>query len=173
MAEVGIIAPDERVELINGEIINMNGSPSGPTGKEHLATVGRINALLTPLLSGKFIVFSQSPVQLKDTSEPEPDLMIVPHRDDFYANTGVYDKDIYLIIEVSDSTFKKDIQIKLPLYAQASIPEVWIIDINNKQLLQYTDNQNGKYQQENTLSGEDQIAASQLPIKVQVRDLIG
>lgn len=168
MAEVGIIGSDERVELINGEIIEMS-----PIGKEHLATVGRINMLLTPLLAGKYIVFTQSPVQLIDTSEPEPDLMIVPHRDDYYADTGVFDKDVNLIIEVSDTTFRKDIRIKLPLYAQSGIPEVWIIDVKNKQLLQYTDNQKGKYQQENTFSGEDQITASKLPIDVQAKDLMG
>lgn len=173
MAEVCIIAPDEKVELIDREIIEMNGSPSGPFGKEHLATVGRINMLLTPLLAGKSIVFSQSPVQLADKSEPEIDLMIVPHRDDYYANTGVYEKDVLLVIEVSDTTLKKDLQIKLPLYALSGIPEVWIVEIKIKKLLQFTDCKAGKYQQENTYSGEDRVHTSQLPINFQAKDLIG
>jgi hypothetical protein len=68
---------------------------------------------------------------------------------------------VLLIIEVSDTTLNKDIQIKLPMYANAGIPEVWSIDIKNKQLLHFTDNKGGKYQQENTVSGVDQLTSAQ------------
>jgi len=98
--------------------------------------------------------------------------MVLPFQEDLYAN-GVFPSNVLLIVEVSDITLNKDIHIKLPIYANAGIPEVWIIDIKNKQLLQFTDNKGGKYQKENTLSGEDQITASLLPLSTQVKDLLG
>ena len=119
MADASILDADERIELINGEIIQMS-----PIGDKHVGIVSRINTLLTLRLAGKYNVHVRSPVKIEQYSEPEPDLMVTPHRDDFYASTGIYSKDVLLLIEVSDTTLKKDIQIKLPLYAQAAVPEV-------------------------------------------------
>ncbi|MFP4089061.1 MAG: Uma2 family endonuclease [Cyclobacteriaceae bacterium] len=168
MAEVGILAPEERVELIDGEIITMS-----PIGKEHLAIVGRINALLTPMLAGKHIVFSQSPVIIHGHSEPEPDLMVVPFRDDFYASTGVTQDDVLLIIEVSDSTLQKDLEVKLPLYARAGIAEAWIIDIKSRELHQYVHPEKGSYLKHQRLSIRDEVSSSQLQINLRVKDLLG
>lgn len=168
MGEAGIIAPDERVELIHGEIIEMS-----PIGNEHLGIVGRINAVLTPLLIGRYIVFSQSPVKIANHSEPEPDLMVVPHRDDYYTTTGVKEEDVLLIIEVADTTLKKDLTVKLPLYARAEIPEVWIMDVNKKVLHQFVEPHHDKYLKHHILYREKEVSASQLDLQVKIKDLIG
>ena len=167
MAEVSILDPDERVELINGEIIQMS-----PIGNRHLGVVSRITAFLVPRLLGTYNVHTQSPVKIGQYSEPEPDLMVTPHRDDFYASAGVYPENVLLLIEVADTTLKKDIQIKVPLYAQAAIPEIWIIDLKDDVIHQYTNLQEGQYQQD-SFSRDDQITATRLPLTVKGRELIG
>lgn len=168
MVEAGIILADERVELINGEIIEMS-----PIGDKHLAIVSRINANLTPRLLGDYTVHVQGPVKLGKYSEPEPDLMVTIFRDDYYAETGIYPKDVLLLIEVSDTSLEKDVNIKIPLYAEAGIPEVWIIDVKQELVLQFNDLTNGTYQQKNSWKREDQFSASQLPLQLKGKDLIG
>lgn len=168
MAEVDILDSDERIELINGEIIQMS-----PIGDRHVGTVSRINALLTSRLLGKCNIHVQSPVKIGQHSEPEPGLMVTPHRDDYYASTGIYSEDVLLLIEVADTTLKKDIQIKVPLYAQAAIPEIWIIDVKTDVIHQYTDLQGDQYQQQNSFSRNDQITATQLPLTVKGSELMG
>ena len=168
MAEASILDPDERVELIDGEIILMS-----PIGDRHLGTVSRITALLVPRLLGMYNVHTQSPVKVGEYSEPEPDLMVTPHRDDFYASTGVYPEDVLLLIEVVDTTLKKDIQIKVPLYAQAAIPEIWIVNLKDDIIYQYTDLQGKQYQQQNEFTRDDQINATKLPLTVKRSELIG
>jgi Uma2 family endonuclease len=167
MFEVGIIGPDERVELINGEIIEMS-----PIGDRHLGIVSRINMLLAPRLAGKYIVHVQSPIKLNDNSEPEPDLIVTPHRDDYYTTTGIYPKDILLLIEVSDTTLQRDVELKLPLYAQAGIQEVWIIDLQHDEIGQFASPSNGSYEQK-IYKREDQFSATHLPLEVKGKDIIG
>ncbi len=167
MAEVDILDPDERVELIDGEIIQMS-----PIGNRHLGIVSRITALLVPRLLGAYNVHTQSPVKIGQYSEPEPDLMVTPHRDDFYASTGVYPEDVLLLIEVADTTLKKDIQIKVPLYAQAAIPEIWIVNLKDDIIHRYTDLQQGQYQQD-SFTRDDQITATRLPLTIKGSELIG
>lgn len=167
MAEVSILDPDERVELIDGEIIQMS-----PIGDRHVGTVSRINALLTSRLLGKCNIHVQSPVKIGQYSEPEPDLMVTPHRDDYYASTGVYPEDVLLLIEVADTTLNKDIQIKVPLYAQAAIPEIWIVNLKDDIIHRYTDLQQGQYQQD-SFSRDDRITAARLPLTAEGKELIG
>jgi Uma2 family endonuclease len=84
MGEAGIIGPDERVELIRGEIVEMN-----PVGKEHDVAVRRINQALNQLLNtANYIIDQQNPVRTANHSEPKPDLMVTPHRDDFMPAQG-------------------------------------------------------------------------------------
>jgi Uma2 family endonuclease len=178
MAEAGIIRPDERVELINGEIIEMS-----PIGKEHALAVRRINRLLHSLLDQQqYIIDVQTPLLINEHSEPEPDLMIMPFQVDLYAD-GVYPSDVLLLIEVSDTTvstaaLKKDLQLKLPLYAQpgaaqAGIPEVWIVDTQHGQVAQYTDLENGSYRKRSAWKREDSFSATMLPLEVDGKDIIG
>ncbi|MEM8969608.1 MAG: Uma2 family endonuclease [Bacteroidota bacterium] len=168
MAEAGILYEDDRIELIHGEILQLP-----PIGKLHASITMRINALLIPKLFPELIISVRSSIIVDDYSEPEPDIVILPFREDYYAETGVNSDDVLLLIEVSDSTLKYDRNTKLPLYAIAGIPEVWIIDVNKKQLEVYRQPSEDRYQSVTTLAREDHVSATQLSLDVLVKELIG
>ena len=171
MAEVGILHEDDRIELIHGEIIKMSGSPPGPIGNPHSSTVRRLINKLTLQLGPQFIIDAQNPVQISDYSEPEPDIVVLPFRDDYYAD-GVTPADVLLIIEVSDTTLRYDQTIKLPLYAAAGIPEVWIVDVG-QQLKVHRHPRGEQYQSASTLSRDETASATQFSLTVVVKELIG
>lgn len=132
MAKVGILTPEDKVELIQGAIIAMS-----PIGLKHAACVNRLNQLFYRKLGDQVIVSIQNPIQLNDYSEPQPDLVLLKPRPDFYENQIPKPVDIYLLIEVADSTVKYDQEVKLPLYAQSNISEVWIVNLNHQSLEVY------------------------------------
>lgn len=125
MAESGIIGNGERVELIRGEIIKMS-----PIGRRHAACVDFCNYILAHKLGTGVIIRVQNPLSLDNTSEPEPDLMILRYRDDFYRAGHPHPSDVLLLIEVADSTIDSDRELKILLYAEDGITEVWLVDIN-------------------------------------------
>ncbi len=127
MLESGILTEDDRVELIRGEIIEMS-----PIGTKHAACVNRLINLLVQLLGKRVIVAAQNPVALNDNSQPQPDVALLKPRDDFYATAHPQPQDIFLLIEVADSTIEYDREEKIPLYAEANIIEVWLVDINEQ-----------------------------------------
>lgn len=129
MAEVGLLAPDARVELIEGEIIDMP-----PIGSRHGGTVTQLHHLLVQAVATRASVRVQQPVRLGKSSEPQPDLALVKPRADYYKSRHPTAADTLLIVEVSDTTFRYDRQIKVPLYARHGIPEVWIVDIKGRQM---------------------------------------
>jgi Uma2 family endonuclease len=130
MAELGFFAPDARVELIEGEIIDMP-----PVGPRHGATVNYLHELLIRAASDRVFVWAQSGVQLGDFSEPQPDLALLPRRADFYSKKNPVNSDTLLVIEVSESTLRYDQRVKAPLYARYGIPEYWIFDTQKNQIL--------------------------------------
>jgi Uma2 family endonuclease len=129
MAETGVLAADARVELIEGEIVDM-----APIGTRHGSTVKRLVHLLTEAVGDRAIVAVQDPVRLSQRSEPQPDLMLLAPREDFYASAHPTAADVLLLIEVSDTTARYDRGIKLQLYARHGVSEVWIIDLDNRVL---------------------------------------
>jgi Uma2 family endonuclease len=129
MAETGVLAPDARVELIEGEIVDM-----APIGTRHGSTVKRLNHLLTEAVGDRAIVAVQDPVRLSQRSEPQPDLMLLAPRDDYYAKAHPTAADVLLLIEVSDTSARYDREIKLGLYARHGVREVWIVDLDNRLL---------------------------------------
>ncbi len=168
MAEAGVLHEDDRIELIHGKIIQMS-----PIGRNHAAIVRRLANFLIPQLASQAIVDVQNPVRINEHSEPEPDIMVLPFRDDYYAESGVTPQDVLLLIEVSDSTLRYDRNTKIPLYATAGIPEVWIVNVDKQQLEVYLQPSEDRYQSMTTLNREDTISATQLPFSAQVKDLIG
>ncbi len=140
MAEAGILGRDERVELIDGEIITM-----APIGDEHRASVDMGNHFLSRYVGDKAIVSVQNHVRLDDYHHPEPDLALLKWRDDFYRYQAPGPEDILLLIEVSDSTLAYDRNVKLPLYARFGIPEVWIANIPARIVETYRDPVDGGY----------------------------
>jgi len=139
MAEVGILAPDARVELIEGEIIDMP-----LIGAEHGGTVAQLSQLLMSAVGQRAQVFSQSSLRLSD-SAPVPDLALVKPRADFYKKRHPAPADTLLIIEVSESSLRYDLQTKAPLYARHGIPEYWIIDLSGRQVRFFRSPDSGQY----------------------------
>ena len=129
MAEVGLLAPDARVELIEGEIIDMP-----PIGIRHAAAVSRLSRLLERAVGDRAIVRCQLPILLGDCSQPQPDFALCVPREDFYEHRPAGAADALLIIEVSDTTLRYDRQTKMPLYASHGIPELWIVDTGAEQI---------------------------------------
>jgi Uma2 family endonuclease len=132
MAEAGILTEDSPVELIEGEILEMS-----PIGRRHKVCVDRLNDIFVPTVRGRAIVRVQSSVVLGERSEPEPDLVLLRWREDFYAGADETPEDVLLIIEVADSSEVYDRQTKAPLYARHGIPELWIASLNRDQVMTY------------------------------------
>lgn len=132
MGETGILPEDARIELIEGEIIDM-----APIGSSHAGIVKRLNQLLGNAAAGKAIVSVQDPIILDDHSEPQPDVALLRPRDDFYALAHPKAQEVLLIIEVADSSLRFDQSIKIPLYARHGIPEVWLVDVEQRRLTRF------------------------------------
>jgi Uma2 family endonuclease len=123
MGDVGILKPTDRVELIRGEIVEMS-----PAGRRHRAFVDNLTDLLTPRLTGRALVSVQNPVVLSDDTEPQPDVQILRRRPVPYKEREAFSEDTLLLIEVAETSLRYDRSIKLRLYAEAGIPEYWIVD---------------------------------------------
>jgi Uma2 family endonuclease len=130
MAEVGILAPGARVELIEGEVIDMP-----PIGSLHAGTVKYLARQLMYAVGDTAIVSTQDPVFLDPHSEPQPDVALLHPRPDFYRGAHPTPADVFLLVEVADTTLAYDTQIKLPLYARHGIPEVWLVDLTNQRFI--------------------------------------
>lgn len=129
MGEVGILAPELRTELIDGEIIEMP-----PIGHPHAGTVKLLANRLKELVGTDAIVAVQDPVWLDDHSEPIPDIALLRPRADWYRNGHPGPDDVLLLIEVADTSLTYDREVKLPRYARAGIPEVWLVDLGGRRL---------------------------------------
>lgn len=124
MVPAGILSEDDRVELIRGEVVQMT-----PIGRRHAGVVDRLTQLLVSRLGGRAIVRVQGPLPLPPDSQPQPDLLLLRPCPDFYVDTSLRPGDVLLLIEVADTTAGTDRTVKTPLYAEAGIREVWLIDL--------------------------------------------
>jgi Uma2 family endonuclease len=130
MLVAGILSEDDRIELIEGEILQMS-----PIGGRHASGVRRVTALFSRL-SGRAILSVQSPLRLNDLSEPQPDLALLRPRADFYLDHPRPD-DVLLVVEVSDASLAFDRRVKAPLYAMNGIAELWIVDLEGRAIEVY------------------------------------
>lgn len=140
MDRTGLLEPDARVELIEGEVIHMP-----PIGSRHGSIGQFLDRLLDRALADRALVRNQLPVRLDNLSEPVPDLAVVKPRADRYARSHPTATDVFLIVEVSRSTLRYDTNVKVPLYARHGIPEVWIVDLKNNQFRTYRSPSDGCY----------------------------
>ncbi len=159
MADAGVIGRDERVELIRGEIVQMS-----PIGSIHASVVDSMSQLFFDSVAGNAIVRVQSPIRLEaQISEPEPDISLLRHRQDRYRTAHPTPEDILLVVEVSDSSRAYDRGVKLPLYAEAGIPEVWIIAPDEDGIERYADLIDGEYRRMERFQLGDALAPALLP----------
>lgn len=131
MHETGIIRKDARVELLDGVIV-----PLSPIGSRHADMVALLDDLLREFLGKKYRYFVQNPLRLSDLSMPEPDVMVLKHKS--YKKQLPTPAEVFLLIEVGDTSSADDRDEKLPLYASDRIPEVWLVDLNFRKIEQYS-----------------------------------
>lgn len=140
MAEVGLLAPEARVELIEGEIFDM-----APIGNQHGGFTAWLHRRLLRDLGERISVWDQVTLPLGKFSAPEPDLVILKYRKDEYRNKRPSPDDVLLIVEVSQSSLRHDRTVKVPLYARHEIPEVWILDVQRMQMQFFHTLERGHY----------------------------
>lgn len=158
MGEVGILGPDDRVELIEGVLIDM-----APIGSPHAGMVTRLNNLLARALAGRAVLSPQNPVRLGEHSEPQPDLTVLRAREDFYADAHPEPADVLLLIEVADTSVRFDRETKVPLYARHGIPEVWLIDLNARRVEVYRGPTGGAYRERRFPDNTETLGPALLP----------
>ena len=140
MAQAGILTEDDRVELIEGEIIE-----TAPIGSRHAACVNRLNRLFSQSVGDRAMISVQNPIRLGVHSEPHPDLALLKPRGDFYASAHPTAQDVLLVIEVAETSIDYDRQTRVPLYARAGVPEVWLVDLSGTRVEVYRLPREGRY----------------------------
>jgi Uma2 family endonuclease len=170
MGETGILGEDDRVELIEGEIIEMT-----PIGSLHAAIVARIHHLFSTRLGDRAVVWSQNPLLLaRCQSEPEPDVMLLAPRSDFYAAGHPEPPDVRLLVEVADSSLPYDRRTKFPLYARSGIAEAWLIDLDAGRLEIHRDPSDAGYGNIRIPRPGESFAPATFPdLGLTLRDLLG
>ena len=158
MGEAGILGPDDRVELIEGALIDM-----APIGSPHAGMVTRLIHLFARLLDGRAVLSPQNPLRLDEHSEPQPDLSVLRAREDFYADAHPGPADVLLLIEVADTSVRFDRETKVPLYARHGVPEVWLIDLNARRVEVYRAPTGGAYRERLFPEKTETLAPSLLP----------
>ena len=158
MGETGILKQQDRVELIEGEIID-----TAPIGSNHAGTVNYLSKVLNTSLRNEAIISSQNPIVISELSEPEPDIVILKPRADFYRHAHPTPEDIYLVIEVAETSLRYDRDIKIPLYAKHGIAEVWLVDLESKQLTTFFSPKNDQYEKIETIATYTQLAIQKIP----------
>ena len=132
MAEVGLLSPNDRTELIEGEIVDLP-----PIGSQHAAVVTLLTRRLTRAVDDSVDVRVQQPVRFMPRSEPQPDFALVRRMADAYRHGHPTAKDILLLIEVSDSTLRYDLEDKARLYAMHRVAEYWVVDLVNHRIVRH------------------------------------
>lgn len=158
MAEVGIIAPDERVELIDGEVISM-ASKKPP----HVLVSELASEALRRLLGDVAYIRTQDPVHLSDRSEPEPDIAVVVPPLRRYFDHHPYAEEIFLIIEVADATLEFDLKRKVGVYARSQIQDYWVVDVNQNQIHIFREPVAGMYVKIDVMDEQDTIRLLAFP----------
>ena len=156
MGEAGVFSEDDRVELVEGEIVEMT-----PIGRRHASCVDR----LTELLSGRsgVILRVQNPVQLDVFNEVQPDVALLKRREDFYSRSHPTPEDVLLAVEVADTSAAYDRTVKLPLYARTDVREVWLVDLNEGAIEVYLRPEEGEYLESRRYGRGESLTATQVP----------
>jgi len=169
MAEASIFPPDSRLELINGEILEM--SPIGPNHASHLKRLFHFFAQAIDF--NQAILSIQDPLQLGKLSEPEPDLMLLRPDPDFYSAQHPVAEDVFLITEVADHSLSFDQNQKLRLYALHNIPEYWLLNLNESCLEVYRQPHDESYEAKSILHSGDSLKLLKLPdLTVNIKDIL-
>lgn len=170
LAEAGILGEDDRVELIDGEIVEMS-----PIGARHAGAVNRIRYYLTPIeVSGRALISIQNPVRLGDFGEPQPDIALLRPRADFYAAEHPGPEDVLLVIEIAETSADYDRQVKVPLYARWGIPDAWLVDLAQDRIEVYRSPSPEGYREVRVVSRGEWVAPVVFPdLELRGEDILG
>ena len=148
MAKGGVLDPDVRSELIDGEIFDMP-----PIGERHQGVVDHLQHAFITVLGTKATVRGQGPIVLGEHSMPQPDLAVLRWRDDFYVRAHPRADDVLLVVEVAHSSLGHDERTKRPLYARHALPEYWLVDVEGRRATVYRDPSGSDYRESFVASG--------------------
>jgi len=169
MAETGVLHEDDRIELMDGEILQLS-----PIGSRHQACVDRLVRLLNRVDTLDAVVRGHGPVRFPNDTEPEPDVSLLKPRDDFYASAHPGPDDVLLLVEVSDTTLEYDRGEKLRLYARVGIPEYWIVDLNADKIEAYSRPVEGEYRDLHKFSHGETVTSNAIPgLSLAADDVLG
>ena len=169
MVQAGVFREDDRVELIAGEIVEM-----APIGIRHAACVRRLNRLFSRRVAERAIVDVQNPVRVGADSEPQPDLTLLRPRSDLYASRHPGPGDLLLVVEVAETTADTDRQVKIPLYARAGVPEVWLVDLGGDCIEVYQEPTPEGYGEVRRARRGERVAPAALPdLFLAVEEILG
>lgn len=168
MVATGILRDDDRVELIEGEIVAMR-----PIGCRHAACLRKLDRAIRELLADRVLVSVLCPVAISNWSQPNPDVALLVPRDDDYADAHPLPRQVQVLIEVSDSSLAYDKQVKAPIYAKAGIREYWIVDLKAKQIVVYKRPRSGRYSVVHAHGLRDRFTSPRFPgVEFVIRDLL-
>jgi Uma2 family endonuclease len=169
MGEAGIFPPRDRIELIRGEIIQM-----APIGSRHSACVARLTDLLLGRLRGQAILWAQNPLTILPESEPQPDIMLLGYRADFYRDALPIPADTALLIEVAEASLRFDRTVKAALYAEAGVREYWIVDLESEHVEVHREPAGGRFQHVERIDRDGRLAPAAFPdFVIRVTDIVG
>ena len=168
MVAAGILHSDERVELIEGQVI-----PMAAKGTAHAAAITRTARMPRNGLDSQGLVRTQDPIRLDDYSEPEPDVAVVRLNELDYADYHPTLEEIYLLIEVADTSLSRDCETKVKVYAKAGIADYWVLDVNNRQLRVFRSPTQNGYQTKLVLAEDDNISPLLFPfLRVAIQEIL-
>jgi len=169
MGEAGVFHEDDRVELLDGQIVQMT-----PIGIRHAACVNRLNALIIGLAGTRATVSIQNPLILGEHHEPQPDVAVLRYRADGYQTGHPRALDTLLVVEVADTSLAYDRDVKLPRYARAAVPEVWLVDLTAERIAVYREPQGDAYARIRSAGPGDILTPVHFPdVTLAVTDMLG
>lgn len=169
MLKAGILTENDRVELIDGEVVERS-----PIGSRHAGCVNRLTTVLGRMVGRHFIVAVQNPIHVDNYSEPQPDVAVLTYREDFYSRSHPTPADVVIVVEVADTSVEYNRLVKVPLYARAGIAEVWLVNLASQTVEVYSQAENGAYTMMREIgAGQEIIFSRDASLILRVDDLLG
>lgn len=169
MVAAGILGEDDRVELLDGRILEMT-----PIGPAHAGCVKRLNRALARALGDAVTISVQDPVVLGEYAEPQADIAVLRPRTDGYGHRHPQPADVLLLVEVADTSLDRDRREKIPAYARAGIAETWLVDLAGQQVEVYRDPSPDGYRDVRRVTRDGTLTAAQVPgVRIAAGEVLG